>query len=267
MKKNKNIDEPRILVLDCETAPILGSVWDLWQQNVGLNQIENDWHMLAFAAKWLDEREIFYMDQRNAKNVEDDKKLLKKVWKLLDESDVVIGHNSKKFDIPKLFARFVLNGMQPPSSFKQIDTCQIAKKKFNFTSNKLEYLTSKLCKKYKKISHSKFPGFSLWKECLNGNKKAWKEMEKYNKFDVLSTEELYHVLIPWSTDNVNFNLYREGNDLICRCGSKDLRKRGFAYTAVSKFQRYRCNECGAEVRSRKNLFSKEKRKSLKVSIK
>ena len=91
-------------------------------------------------------------------------------------------------------------------------------------------------------------------------------MEKYNKFDVLSLEELYHILIPWDT-SINFNLYHDREDNICKCGSSDLYKRGYAYTAVSKFQRYRCKECGAEVRGRVNLFSKSKRKSLKVGIK
>jgi hypothetical protein len=46
-------------------------------------------------------------------------------------------------------------------------------------------------KKYKKQSHKDFPGFSLWEECMRGNKKAWDSMKKYNIFDVLSLEELF----------------------------------------------------------------------------
>ena len=30
---------PRVLIVDIETAPILAEVWDIWEQNVGLNQI------------------------------------------------------------------------------------------------------------------------------------------------------------------------------------------------------------------------------------
>ena len=57
--------------------------------------------------------------------------------------------NDIRFDVPKLKARMIIKGFKPFSSFKQIDTCVIAKKTFGFTSNKLEYMTDKLCTKYK----------------------------------------------------------------------------------------------------------------------
>lgn len=261
MKKNQG---PRVLILDIETAPIVAWVWDIWDQNVGLNQIKSDWHLLSFSAKWLWESEVIYADQRKAHKIEDDKTLLKQVWKLLDECDILLTQNGRNFDHKKLNARFVLNGMKPPSSYKHIDTLQIAKKHFGFTSNKLEYMSSKLCTKYKKLVRRKFAGFDLWKECLAGNKDAWKEMQKYNIYDILALEELYTKLIPWDT-TVNFNLYTDGNDIVCTCGSQDFRKRGFHYSPVGKFQRFHCNKCGAETKSRVNEFSKEKKQSLRAS--
>lgn len=255
--------KPRVLVLDIETAPIIAYVWGLWENNVALNQIVKDWHILSWSAKWLDSPKVMYKDQRNKKNIEDDKDLLKGIWKLLDEADIIITQNGRKFDQKKLNARFVINGMQPPSSYKHIDTCLLAKKHFGFTSNKLEYMTDKLCTKYKKQSHKKFPGQELWTECLKGNIEAWKEMEKYNKYDVLSLEELYYVLIPWDS-SINFNLYHDSTEHVCKCGSKDLQRYGYAYTSVSKFQRYKCKSCGSESRDRVNLFDKEKKKSIKA---
>ena len=257
------MNKPKVLVLDIETAPIIAYVWGLWENNVALNQIVKDWHVLSWSAKWLDSPKVMYKDQRNKKNIEDDKDLLKGIWKLLDEADIIITQNGRKFDQKKLNARFVINGMQPPSSYKHIDTCLLAKKHFGFTSNKLEYMTDKLCKKYKKQSHKKFPGQELWTECLKGNLEAWQEMEKYNKYDVLSLEELYYVLIPWDS-SINFNLYNDSTEHTCKCGSKDLQKYGFAYTSVSKFQRYKCKSCGSESRDRVNLFDKAKKKSLKA---
>lgn len=203
-----------------------------------------------------------YQDQRNAKNIEDDKSLLEGIWALLDEADIVIGQNSKAFDIKKLNSRFIMNGMQPPSSFKQIDTMLLARKHFAFSSNKLEFMTNKLCKKYKKLKVKKFPGHEMWTECIKGNLKAWKEMERYNKYDVLSLEELYTKLIPWD-NSVNFNLYREDTKLVCTCGSTSFRNKGFSYTATGKFSRHKCNDCGSEVRGKTNLFSKDKKKSLR----
>jgi hypothetical protein len=258
---------PRVLIYDIETAPILAHVWGLWENNVSLNQIVTDWHVMSWSAKWLDDppNKVMYMDQRNAKSVQDDKAILQGIWDLLNEADVVITQNGINFDQKKLNARFIMNGMQPPGSYKHIDTKKIASKVFGFTSNKLEYMTDKLCTTYKKSKHRKFPGHEMWEQCLAGNLEAWKEMEVYNRYDVLSLEELYRKLIPWD-NSLNFNLYHDGLEHICKCGSKDFTKNGFYYAQTSKFQKYRCKKCGAPHRDKVNLFTKEKRASLKVSL-
>lgn len=265
----KKTSGPKVLIFDIETSPILAYVWGLWENNVALNQIESDWHVLSYAAKWLgtDPSKIMYKDQRNSRDVSNDKQMLKGIWKLLDECDIVITQNGKSFDIKKLNARFLEHGFQPPSSYKHIDTKTIASKHFKFTSNKLEYMTHKFNKKYKKLtSRKKFSGFALWTECLAGNKEAWKEMEKYNKYDVLSLEELYNILAPWDT-TVNFNLYSDDSSYKCNCGSTKYIHKGYAYTTTGKFRRYKCKACGKESRGRENLFSKEKIKSLRVPSK
>jgi hypothetical protein len=258
------VPKPKVLIYDIETAPIISHVWSLWNNNVGLNQIQKDWHLLSWSAKWLGEDRIYYQDQRNAKNIEDDKKILKGIWELLNEADIVVTQNGKKFDEKKLNARFIINGFQPPSSYKHIDTLQIAKRKFGFTSNRLEYMTGKLCKKYKKGKHKKFPGHELWSECLKGNIEAWNEMQEYNEVDVLSLEELFVKFSPWSNE-VNFNLYHDELVSHCKCGG-NYKKDGYAYTQKGKFQRYRCGSCGSQVRDSHNLFDKEKKKQLKVNL-
>lgn len=260
-----SVTQPKVLIYDIETAPILGYVWRLWDQNLGLNMIEQDWHVMSWSAKWLDApaNEVMYMDQRNKRNIEDDKAILKEIWKLLDEADVVITQNGKKFDQKKLNARFILQGFQPPSSYKHIDTKQIASKIFGFTSNKLEYMTDKLCTKYKKLKHGKYPGFEMWQQCIKGNLEAWDEMELYNRYDVLSLEELYKKMIPWD-NSINFNVYHDEDKHVCKCGSEQFSKNGFYFTSSGKFQKYRCKSCGHESRDKTNLFSKDKRKSLRM---
>jgi hypothetical protein len=266
MASNKIIKPkgPKVLIFDIETAPIIGHVWSLWENNLGLNQVVSDWHCLSWSAKWLGDapNKVMYDDQRNEKNIQDDKRLLKGIWDLLDQADVVITQNGVHFDKKKLNARFIMNGFQRPSTYKHIDTKLIAGKHFGFTSNKLEYMTDKLCVKYKKLKHTKFPGHEMWTECLKGNLDAWKEMEKYNKYDVLALEELYQKLIPWDS-TINFNLYHDDEEHICKCGGKNHMKNGFYYTNVGKFQKYRCKGCGAETRDRFNLFTKEKKDSLR----
>lgn len=264
-------DRPKILVIDIETAPILAWIWGLYNNDfVPLNMVHSDWHIMSYAAKWYGtpEDEVQYVDQRDEPDMEDDSRLLKSVWRLLDEADIVLTQNGKRFDVKKLNARFILNGMKPPSPFRQIDTCEIAKRTFGFTSNKLEYLTDKLCKVYKKSSHKKFSGFELWKQCKAGNVEAWEEMEDYNKYDILSLEELYDVIQPWANNLPNFAVYSTSHDSRCHCGSTDILAvpNEYVFTNSGKYQRYTCQDCGAHSRGKKNLLSKEKRQTLRANI-
>lgn len=250
---------PKILIFDIETAPMESYHWGLWDQNIGLNMVKEDWTVLSWAAKWAGSNEVIYSDVRDQKDLRDDKKILKEIWKLLDEADITVTQNGISFDHRKLNARFIQHGMKPPSSCKMLDTKRMAKRHFGFTSNKLEYMTDKLCTKYKKLKHAKFGGFSLWKECMNRNLEAWEEMEEYNRYDVLSLEELFFKLLPWD-NQVDFNTYIDNCEMhICTCGSIHQTKKGFHYTRTGKYQKYICKSCGKESRNRKNLLSKEKR--------
>lgn len=262
-KKHKLVG-PKVLVADIEASPILGYVWSLWKQNVGLNQIKEEWYLLSFAAKWLGdpEEDIIYMDQRDIYPLEDDTKQLAKLWQLLDEADWLITQNGKAFDIKKIRARMVMAGFPPFSPVKHIDNLEIAKKVFGFTSNKLEWMTDKLCTKYKKNKHQKFSGFELWSECLKRNQEAFMEMELYNRLDILSLEELYYIVSPWSDRLPNPNLYTSELNIKCICGSENIQEHGFATTEVSKFQQYQCKDCGKIYRGRKNLLTKEKRETI-----
>jgi DNA polymerase elongation subunit (family B) len=257
------MSSPKVLVYDVETSPMLAFVWGLKDQNISLSQVKHDWHIIAWAAKWLGDpaSKTIYRDQRNAKNIEDDRDILKDLWKLLDEADIVITQNGKNFDTPKLNARFITHGMQPPSPYRHLDTYQIIRRVAKFTSNKLEYLTDKLCTKYKKLTHKKFPGQSLWTECLKGNISAWNEMKKYNVHDVLSTEELYRKIQAWD-NSIDFNVYGNSVQQACNCGCTKFIARGYAYTATGKFHRFVCKRCGRWSASRRNLLTTEHRKAL-----
>lgn len=254
--------KPKTTILDIETATITAHVWGLWDQTVGLNQIAEDWRILSFASKTLNEKPITYVDARTR---EAERALLQELWGILDESDIVVAHNGKKFDIKKINARLIQERFPPYSPVKVVDTLLIAKQVAAFTSNKLEYLTDKLCTT-KKLKHGKFPGFELWKECFAGNPAAWAEMKKYNIRDITSLEELYVFLRPWMTGHPNIGSYVDpahSDDVVCpRCGSQQVQKRGTTYTQVGQYQRYHCNSCGGWSRGRQLLKKAAERKHI-----
>lgn len=193
---------PKVLYVDVETKPLLAYVWGTFKQDIPLNMIIEHGSILSWSAKWADETKVHYKDMRGKeKNLKNDAALMKPLWKLLDEADIVIWQNGDAFDYGKINDRFIQHGLGAPSQYKTIDTVKIARRYFNFTSNKLEHLTDRFCKKYKKEKHNDFPGFALWDQCMKGNLKAWKSMEKYNKLDVLSLEELFLELSKYVKNN------------------------------------------------------------------
>lgn len=229
---------------------------------MNLDFIEADWHILSFAAKWVGRKGVFYFDQSLVKNVQDDSLMLLPLWELLDQADIVVAHNGRKFDVKKINTRFLMAGMSKPSPYKVVDTLEIVKANFAFTSNKLEYLTGQLCK-LKKLKHKRFPGCTLWTEVLLGNPLAWKEMKSYNVRDVTSLEELYLKLRPWNNNQPNAGVFIDGLTPVCsKCGSSHIEKRGVVRTQVSIYQRYRCNDCGGWSRGRKTSNTKETRDNL-----
>lgn len=255
---------PKILSLDLETAPMVVYAWGLFDQNIGLEQIIEDWSILSFSAKFVGEKTVYYKDTSKKKNIRDDKDVVKALVELIDQSDVILTQNGKRFDVKKLKSRMQVHGMAPLNEkFIHVDVLTLNRKHFAHTSNKLEYITKKFCRKYKKSGHKKFPGFVLWKECLNRNPQAWKEMEDYNKIDVLSMEEYYlEHLAPWD-NSINLDVFHEGITKTCFCGSISFRKAGHFVTKTGKFRRFRCNKCGKTHNEPQNLFSKEKRASIK----
>lgn len=236
----------RILLLDIETAPNIAYVWGLFKENIPLQRLVSSGYVLCWAAKWLGEDEVFFDSVHKSR----EKTMLKRIHKLLSEADAVVHYNGSSFDIPTLNKEFLLHGLAPPASYKQIDLLLTARKQFRFTSNKLDYVANVLGVG-KKFKHA---GFELWVQCMNGDEAAWAEMETYNKQDVYLLEKVYEIFLPWIKGHPNVGLYEGSEEHVCpNCGGNHLTKRGFSFTATNQYQRYQCNDCGTWSRSRKNI--------------
>jgi predicted RNA-binding Zn-ribbon protein involved in translation (DUF1610 family) len=229
----------KILLLDIETAPNLAYVWGLFNENIPIARIVDSGYVLCWAAKWLGEDAIFFDSLHNSKP----KKMLKGIHKLLEEADAVIHYNGTRFDIPTLNKEFLLHKMTPPATYKQIDLLLTARGRFRFASNKLDFIANALGVGQK----TKHAGFELWVQCMAGDEDAWKDMEEYNKNDVVLLEGVYKIFKPWIRNHPNVNLYtEEGTPDACpHCGSQNLKRRGFSHTATQRYQRYQCGDCGA----------------------
>ncbi len=189
------------LVLDIETRPYLAYTFELKEVTIPWQNVKEESCVIAWSAKPLNSprNTIQYRDLRKGKYpLTDDAEILRPLHALMQKADIIIGQNSKGFDVKRLNARFDLNGLKPLTHFKHYDLYLMSRQVAAYTSQKLEYVTEKLNIKYKKLQHKKFPGMSLWLECLKGNMEAWHEMEKYNIHDVLSTEERCNLVRQWA---------------------------------------------------------------------
>lgn len=241
--------QPKVLLIDIETTPLQVHCWGTWKQRIGHEQVINDWFMLSYSAKWLFDSKIYCSVLTPQEAIKkDDSRITRELWKLFNQADVIIGHNILGFDLPRAQTRFLMNKLAPPSPFRVIDTLKVAQQNFRFASNKLDYI-GQLLLNDKKI-HTEY---QLWLRCLEGDEKSLQEMLVYNKKDVLLLEEAYVFLRPFIKNHPNMAIYQESIEPSCpTCGSSNIDECGHYSTSVNRYLAFRCKDCGAICRSRKN---------------
>lgn len=256
---------PKVLLFDIETSPLQAFIFQksVWKANVGADQVISEWFMLTWSAKWLMDDNIL-TDRLTGKEAlaENDGRIVKSLWKLLDEADIVIAHNGDSFDVPNMNTRFIVHGLQPTSPYQTIDTMLVARKQFGFTHNSLNGLAKALG-----LTPKLDTNFELWKRCVAGDEEALTYMQTYNNGDVDTLEEVYMILRPWIKSHPNLGLYVESDGAVCpNCGSSNIAWTDkFYYTQTGRYATFRC-ECGAFGRSRTSAVTKEARKSLVVGL-
>lgn len=242
MKEESSVRKPKIVTIDIETSPLVAYSWGpVWETN--LIECIEEGQILSFSAKWFGGKQVTkgLPDYRGyKKGLIDDKKIVTEIHKILEEADVVIGHNSNKFDLKYINSRFLKHKLPPPAPYKSVDTCTLARRYLKLPSYKLNDL-GEYFELGKKVPHS---GFDLWKRCMAGDPKAWATMLKYNKQDTKLTEDLYVKLRPYMKNHPNLGMFSE--QVECpKCTSTHIQWRGTYKTVASVFRRFQCQDCGA----------------------
>ena len=242
----------KILALDIETTPLVTYTWGLWNQNIGINQIEEPSRVMCFAARWLGEpkRSIRFFSEFHHGHED----MVEAAWELVDEADALLTWNGISFDEKHLNREFLLADLGPPSPVFSIDMMAQVKRRFRFDSNKLDWVSDQL-RAGRKLNHA---GFQLWLRCMAGDEKAWREMQRYNEQDVHLLIEDFDRLSPWLR-LPNQNLFEAlGGCPTPGCTGTPV-KQGFRRNQTGTFQRYRCRECKRWSTSGKSLERAELR--------
>lgn len=237
----------RKLVIDIECSPNLAYVWNLWNQNIGISQIEETGSVMSFAAKWHGAKNVmFYSDYHDGHE-----EMVKQAHRLLSEAEALIHYNGKAFDVKHLQREFLLAGLEPASPHVDIDLLQTVRKQFKFASNKLDFIAQQLGLGAK----TQHTGFDLWLKCIANDEKAWALMKRYNKQDVKLTEALYDKLLPWIPNHPNASVYDERPEGCVKCGSYNLKANGWRATSTMRYRRLQCIDCGSWMRGRTSEHS------------
>jgi hypothetical protein len=234
--------------------PNLSVTWGIHDQKIRYSDIDQHWSFICSQWKYLGDKKLHHVSvlddvKRFIEDHTDDYHVVVETLKFIETVDVLVGHNIKKHDIPKLKARIAKYNLPPMKEVIVIDTYQISKK-FGFTSRKLGDLCEYLNLKHKKLSHEP----DLFKKAANGCALSIKKLIRYGLGDLPATEDVFIRLKKYVGPIVNLNKFSD--EKCCPdCGGKRFKCNGYVGTIHGLKREYKClsSKCGRRFRDKKVL--------------
>ena len=222
-----------------------------FKKNILHSDIIKERKILCVAYKWENDNKVHTL----AWDGKDDKTLLEKFIPIMERADVLVGHNSVRYDTKYIRTRAMAHNIFISSRFSEEDTCKIAKKHFFLNSNKLDYL-GQFLGLGKKVQHR---GIDMWDDIiLHNSKEAMQEMLEYNIQDVILTEKVYHKLMEYSLQTVNTTKQITGESHTCpQCGSSEAKLVNTIFLPSGNVKRVMRCECNNQFEINNKLYEKQ----------
>ena len=267
---------PCIYTFDIETSLNTVGAFSAKTNFINSKNVFKPWYMLSWAARELGtdvmEADCLPAHARFSVDPKDDTCVCESLAAIFNKADILVGHNIKRFDVPKFMGRCAFNGIPQPRMPKLVDTLQIAKNVFSFMHNNLDGLCEILFRENK----AKHGGIDMWMriEDLTATKEDWESMMKYNCADVDLTEKLYLFIRGFSKAShhpcwTSFGEAGEDEEYFgCKiCGSKDLTrgtKTSKTHSGLTATNTWVCQNCGQHLKEGgvgSNLVTPKKRRN------
>ena len=237
------INDKRIikrLFYDIETSYNIVKSWRVgYNLTIQPGDIIHERAIICLSYKWEGEDKVHTL--RWDKGC--DKEVIAKFVDLMFEADELVGHNIDRFDTKWIMTRAIKHGIPVLPKYNSYDTLKKAKFKFNFNSNKLDYI-AKFLGLGGKYEH---PGMQMWdKIILQNDPEAMAEMVFYCEKDVTLTEDVYNVLRKYTEHNVHHGVLLNKPKFTCpNDGSESVELVKTDVTKSGTIKRLmRCNDCG-----------------------
>jgi hypothetical protein len=245
----------RLLFYDIETAPMLSFHWEGKTEYIPAQMVESDDRfLLCWSAKWSDQTKVITgrLSGKEARE-QADGGLVSGLVVLMRHADYVVAHIGNRFDYKRVNARLFVNRLQPLGQVQMIDTLSIARTSFDLPYNNLDYLARKLG-----FGQKLHTSFELWRRAYYGEVSALKEMEAYNRQDVVLLEHVFHAMAPYAKTLPRLVDAVEWRQELCPyCGSQERSSDGFYRMKVQTYAKYRCRGCQRNYRGWQAVGSKK----------
>lgn len=231
------MSEPKVIIFDVETAPMVTASFTLYPENIGHNNIIEDWFMICAAWKELDKKKV---ESVAIKKKGKDKDVVSVLRDALADADVLVAHNGAKFDIKKLNTRLIYHRLPPLPKIPMVDTLKEVKKIAAHSSNRLDYLGQALG-----VGRKQETTQGLWLRAMKGDQEAISEMVRYNIGDVILNERVYKIIRPYMETHPHMGVMSGGFRGNCpKCGSDNVVHWG-GYVTVTGIikKKMKCHNC------------------------
>jgi DNA polymerase elongation subunit (family B) len=244
--------QPRISFFDIESSHNLVATFSLFKPIIPHGAILKERHIICASWKYAGCKTVHSVSllddpKRFKRDRSDDFIVIKAIHEMLSNTDILVAHNGDRFDLRYFNTRALYHGLPPIGKITTVDTLKVARRYFNFNSNRLDYIGG-----YLGVGRKTHTSLDMWLAIIDPQRSiedaaaAILKMRRYNRNDVRLLEEVYYKLLPYTINHPNVANFIDTDKPVCtRCGSSNLQKRGFHTTVGGKKQRYGCNDCGA----------------------
>jgi DNA polymerase elongation subunit (family B) len=229
----------RRLYFDIEVSANIGLFWQSgYKLQIGTENIIKERAVICICYKWEDDNDVYYL-QWDKKQC--DKKLLQDFINVANTADELVGHNGDKFDLSWIRTRCLFHNIQMFPSYNTIDTLKVARSKFRFNSNRLDYIG-----KFLGLGQKNHTNFDLWKDImLKNDKTAMNTMIDYCIQDVVLLEKVHKALNNHIPAKTHYGvIFGQDKGSCPECGSDDLiiNNRRVTASGIKKIQ-FICKTC------------------------
>jgi hypothetical protein len=169
------------------------------------DNLVNEYYIICWAASYVGRDDVWHdcVTPSEAKKWTD-AKILQKIQKLMKSADIIAGHNVDAYDMKRINTRLLLNGLEPVIGKKTMDTLKIARQKFAFESNRLDYIAQRLGLRPKDDITNED-----WNNIVRtGDKATLQKVDKYCQGDVNEGKGVYVRLAKYSGKREDYGTSR-----------------------------------------------------------